>query len=100
MILNTLRTISSSIHSIPRAPRVSICKHCPFLVLSPLFFGLGITECRPILLCVHGELFGGSRVSSRLWSSLGQPSNDIKTTRNESSLPPTSEDVTALSLYF
>jgi hypothetical protein len=97
MILHILRTISSSIHSIPRAPRVSIRKYCPFLVLFPLFFGLGIAECRPILLCVQGELLRGCRICSRLWPSLRQSS---KTTRNESISPPTREDVTTLSLYF
>jgi hypothetical protein len=52
----TYDTISSSIHSIPCAPRVGIGKYCPILILPPLFFGLGIAENCPILFRVHGEL--------------------------------------------
>jgi hypothetical protein len=52
----TYNTISSSIHSIPCAPRVGIGKYCPFLILPPLFFGLGTAESCPILFRVPGEL--------------------------------------------
>jgi len=66
--MSIVRTISSSIHSIPCATGVGIRKPCPFLVLSPLFFGLGIAKRRPVLLRVHGELLGGRWVCGRLGS--------------------------------
>ena len=58
----TYNTISSSIHSIPRAPRVGIGKPCPFFIFSSLFFRLGIAERRPILFRVHRKLLRGRRL--------------------------------------